>query len=234
MFIQLSRIRPFMALFTVLLLSLSSNAFAIHGSIVIKDKVSAAAGGVFTDNPTNPSIEISIPAGALEKDAVLIVKKIVPTNPILAKKIGEAQSPAFKISLLTKVIKREHIVLVPVTILEPIKIAITANPLPIHPQIGELARHTGGWKGTWQRMMTNFYHPSTGMVASLTKQAVIKLKVRHRTLQAASGPAVERGKDKYFNKTWGAEVMWTDRYHLNQLLQVVVPFDPTAPLDAIR
>jgi len=171
MFIPLSRMRSFMVLFTVLLLSLSSTASAIPGKLlVIKEKVSAAAGGVFTDNPTNPAIEISIPAGALENDSILKVVKVKPLNPILAKKIGEAQSP--------------HVVLVPVTILEPIKIAITANPLPVHPQIGELARHTGGWKGSWQRMMTNFYHPSTGMVASLTKQAVIKLKVRHRTLQA--------------------------------------------------
>jgi len=227
MFIPLSRMRSFMVLFTVLLLSLSSTASAIPGKLlVIKEKVSAAAGGVFTDNPTNPAIEISIPAGALENDSILKVVKVKPLNPILAKKIGEAQSPAFKISLLTKVIKNGHVVLVPVTILEPIKIAITANPLPVHPQIGELARHTGGWKGSWQRMMTNFYHPSTGMVASLTKQAVIKLKVRHRTLQAASGPAVERGKDNYFNKTWGAELMWTDRYHLDQLLNspILTPF----------
>ncbi len=215
-------------LFTVLLLSVSTSAFSDDRdehkgkSVVIKVKVNAATGGTFTDNVANPGIEVSIPAGALESDAVLTVKEIKPYKKY-AKKIGEAQSSAFKITLLTKSgDDDDH--LKPVTILEPITIALAADPLPIHPQIGELARFIGkGWKGEWRRMMTNFYRPSTGMVASLTKLAVLKLKVRHRTLQAATGPAVERGKDMYFNKTWGAEPMWTDRYHLDLLLPNVTP-----------
>ncbi|VAW61928.1 hypothetical protein MNBD_GAMMA11-1630 [hydrothermal vent metagenome] len=236
MFIH-NRIKTLMMLLAVCMLSVTSNSFAMKSDkgadkyefekefefedkkwIVIKAKVYADKGGVFVDDKYSPNIEVTIPAGALEYDAVLKVAKIKYKK----KYKSSAASPAYKVVLLTKKKGKKW---VPVNILKPIEVAITANPLPVHPQIGELERFVGkSWKkGEWQRMMTNFYRPSTGMVVSLTKQAVIKLRVQHRTLKTVSGPAVARGEDLYFNETWGAEKMWTGRFRMNELLNVVAP-----------
>ncbi len=223
-------------LFAALLLTISTSVFSDEDekhddNIAIKVKVYAETGGIFTDNPANPNIKVSIPVGALETDAILKVKKLKYKK---YKKFNNnsngVASPAYKITLLSKDDDDDDEYSKPTTILIPIEIAISADPLPIHPQIGELARFTGkNFKsGKWQRMMTNFYRPSTGMVASLTKQAVIKLKVQHRTLKTISGPAIARGKNLYFNETWGAERMWTGRFRLQELLNVVKPADALA------
>ncbi len=238
MFILLSRIKPLMILLTALMLSVASSAYSMKfekklekkfekedKSIVIKAKVYAAKGGIFRDNEYSPNIEIGIPAGALSTDAVLLVKKVKLKD--IKKKWKKTASPAYTITLLSK---KKFKGWKPVVISTPVEIAIAANPLPVHPEIGEIARFTGKtWKkGKWQRMMANFYRPSKGMVVTLTKEPSIKLKVQHRTLKTVSGPEVARGEHLYFNETWGAEVMWTDRFRLNELLNVVPPADAVA------
>ncbi len=220
-------------IFAVLLLIISSNVFSNedekhNNNVLIRVKVYAETGGIFTDNATNPNIEISIPAGALKSDAVLKVKKLkYKKYTKFNNDTNGTASPAYKITLLSKDDDDDIEYSKPATIISPIVIAISANPLPIHPQIGELTKFTGKnfRSGKWQRMMTNFYRPSTGMVASLTKQAVIQLKVQHRTLKTVTGEEVARGHNLYFNETWGAENMWTGRFRLHELLNVVKPAD---------
>ncbi|VAW70933.1 hypothetical protein MNBD_GAMMA09-3923 [hydrothermal vent metagenome] len=230
MFIHLSRSKPFMLLFSILFLSMSSAAYAMQHemetekSVVIKARVYAVSGGIFTDNARNPAIEINIPAGALEDDAFLLVKKIRAEK---FENTGNGiASPVYKITLL----KKKHKKWKPVHIQQPIKIAIAANPLPVHPQMGEIARLSGKKDklGKWVRMMKNFYRPSSGMVVTLTQQPVSQLRVQHRTLQTVSGPEVERGAALYFNETWGAEKMWSGRFRLHELLNVVKPVDAVA------
>jgi Cytochrome c len=219
---RISSPKPLMILLSILLLSVSSSAYSDKKNMLIKTQVHADKGGIFTDNKHKPEIEITIPANALANNSILVVKKIKHYKyDKLNKKAKSTSSLAYKITLLTR--KKhgwKH-----VKILQPITIAIAAKVLPVHPQIGEVERFVGkGWKkGKWQRMMTNFYRPSTGMVATLTKLSALKLRVQHRTLKTVSGPGVERGAYLYFNETWGAEKMWSGRFRMHELLNNVPP-----------
>ncbi len=188
--------------------------------------VNASAGGTFTDNPDNPSIKISIPAGALSANAKLVVRPIRRTRPVGPNQT--AASPAFKVKLR----KTHHWFTwfkwnqrrAKLKLNAPMQIEITATTAPVHPQIGEIAtrRHRA-----WPRMMANFYKASTNSVVTQTKRTRGKYRVAHRMLQAraATDAAVVRGRELYFNDDWGSHTYWTGTFQLHELLnaEVVTP-----------
>jgi len=216
---------PLPFLLAALLVAATASTAGAHP--IIKAEVSAAAGGTFTDDPANPQITITIPAGALTADAKLRVK--LDRHP---KPVGELQtgaSPGFKIRLTRaegdddeadRDRDDEDDDDIPLALTQPMKIAIAADPAPVHPQLGEIAVHQ---RGGWQRMMVHLYRPSDATVVTLTKRTRGEFRVVHRTLQARTGPAVKRGRDLYFNETWTSESFWGGVFGLHELLNNVDP-----------
>lgn len=219
------RLGLLLTLFLLSAISQSSLATYSHPGYIYAH-VNASAGGTFTDDPANPSIKITIPAGALSANARLIVRPLRH-----AGKVGPNQtaaSPAFRVKL------RKIHYWYPwsswnhsrkkLSLDAPMQIEITATTAPVHPQLGEIAtRRNGGWP----RMMANFYKASTNSVITQTKNTRGKYRVAHRTLQSrsATDPAVVRGRDLYFNDDWGSHEYWTNTFQLNELLNadVVTP-----------
>jgi len=230
--IGIARHLRFMAILLVIfsMLSIAANAGASREhkkhngkkkwkkSIVIKTPVYAAIGGEFSDDPYNPSITIKIPAGALSENAKLIVKR--------KKKAHEpggtltASGAVYKILL-----KKAHHNKKDKTHLKlhhPIEIALATDSAPQHPQLGEVAIYRNGG---WTRMMANFYRASDSMVLTRTKSTRLSLRAVFRTLQARSGPEVDRGRELYMNETWGDEALWGDFFELHKVLNAVTPTD---------
>lgn len=188
----------------------------------INTHVNASQGGVFTDNPHDPGITISIPAGALSANARLVVRPLRRPGDV-----GENQtpaSPAYRVRLVKIDYrarwrswdhKRE-----PLTLLAPMRIEIAADSAPVHPQIGEIAVYRNG---AWPRMMANFYKASSNSAVTRTRATRGDYRVAHRTLQARSGPEVERGRHLYFNETWTSENYWGGTFKLHELLNNVDP-----------
>jgi len=208
---------------TALFAALSGGSLADPGpKYLIRADVTASLGGTFTDDPVNPGITITIPPGALTADAELEVE--LKTNP---KPVGgnqTAASPAFKIELEkagddddSDDDKNGD----KLELTRPMKVAITANPAPVHPQLGEIAIRENG---KWQRMTANFYRASTSTVVTLTQRTEGQFRVAHRTLQARTGPEVERGRVLYFDETWGDEAFFGDLFQLHEVLNAVDPF----------
>jgi len=182
-------------------------------TIVLKAFVPASTGGVFTDNPYNPSITLSIPAGALSADAKLIVKR---------KK--HARSPGGTLAAAGTVYKiwlrSAHHGWRPLTLGQPMEVALATDSAPKHPQLGEVAIYRDGG---WHRMMANFYRASDSMVLTRTKNTHPRLRAVFRTLQARSGPEVERGRELYTEETWGDEAIWGEFFELHKVLNTVTP-----------
>ncbi|VAW80222.1 hypothetical protein MNBD_GAMMA13-965 [hydrothermal vent metagenome] len=182
-------------------------------SIAIKAFVPAATGGVFTDDPNNPSITISIPAGALSDNAKLIVKR---------KK--HARAPGGTLTAAGAVysiwLKNAHHGWQPVTLDQPMEVALATDSAPEHPQLGEVAIYRDGG---WNRMMANFNRASDSSVLTRTKNTHPRLRAVFRTLQARSGPEVDRGRELYTEETWGDEDLWGDFFQLHQVLNNVSP-----------
>ena len=214
----IKQILRLVALFTAL--GVLGAAASAHGykherkkSVVIKAFVPASTGGVFMDNPQNPRVTISIPAGALSADAKLIVKR---------KK--HVRSPGGTLTAAGAVysiwLKSAHHGWRPLTLGQPMEVALATDRAPEHPQLGEVAIYRdGGWK----RMMANFYRTSDSVVLTRTKNTHPRLRAVFRTLQARSGPEVERGRELYTEETWGDEAIWGDFYELHKVLNTVSP-----------
>ncbi|VAW74496.1 hypothetical protein MNBD_GAMMA15-2077 [hydrothermal vent metagenome] len=186
---------------------------ASHKSIVINAFVPASIGGVFVDDPNNPRISISIPAGALSADAKLIVKRK-----------RHAHSPGRTLTAAGSVYKiwlrSAHHGWRPLTLGQPMEVALATDSAPKHPQLGEVAIYRDGG---WNRMMANFYRASDSTVLTRTKNTRPFLRAVFRTLQARSGPEVERGRELYTEETWGDEAIWGDFYELHKVLNNVTP-----------
>jgi len=188
---------------------------------VIEAVVHAALGGVFSDDPMAPHITINIPAGALSKDAELRVA--VKKRPRRVGVNQTAASPAYKVILRQEEDDDDDDGEIALT--QPMTIEIAADLTPQHPQLGEIARqHKKGWR----RMTANFFRASDNTVVTQTQRTRGQYRVVFRTLQARSGPAVERGRALYFNETWGDEAYWGERFGLHQVLNNVTPADAVA------
>lgn len=199
----------------VLLGAFSARVFA---GDTIDALVHAALGGTFTDDSQDPGITITIPPGALSADARLNVKIRQGAHPVGDKQT--AASPAYKIKLKRADASGDRL-----SLTQPMRIEMAASPQPVHPQIGEIAVLEAG---VWERMTANFFRASDSTVMTQTRRTKGLFRVVHRTLQARSGPEVERGRDLYFNETWGDEAYWGDLYGLHQVLNVVTPVDAVA------
>jgi hypothetical protein len=175
--------------------------------------VSAADGGVFSDD----AVTIRIPPGALSADAVLHVAEV--KNVPSAGANQAAAGPAWRIELTATKGGAAP------TLSQPMQIELPANPAPVHPQLGEIARLSDT---VWQRLEANFYRPSTQVVAALTADASGTYRVTLRSLQRASGLAVDRGFQVFMYETFGNESFFSGGLGLATLLNDVKPVDAVA------
>lgn len=187
------------------------NADARNAGRIFEADVSAATGGVFSDDPTAPSITVSIAAGALTKDATLVVR-LVGAKGELAD--GQAAASAsYRIQLKSR--GKGQLALT-----APMKIAIAVNPMPLHPQVAEIATLD---EDTWVRLPASYYRPSDATVVSLSSELRATYRAVHRTLQTASGDAVDRGREVFMYETFGNEGFFGDVLGLHTLLNGVPP-----------
>lgn len=187
------------------------NADARGAGLVLEADVSAATGGVFTDNAVVPSITVTIPAGALTKDAKLVVRMIGAKGELAPGQA--AASSSFRIQLKSRGKGK-------LALTAPMKIAIAVDPMPVHPQVAEIATLE---EDTWQRLPASYYRPSDATVVSLSSELRATYRATHRALQTAAGEAVDRGRDVFMYETFGNEDFFGDVLGLHTLLNGVPP-----------
>ena len=182
-----------------------------QSGLVLQARVSADAGGVFTDNPSAPMVTVTIPAGALTKDATLVVAAIGKKGNLADGQIAASRS--YRIRLKSRGKGK-------LALTQPMKIALAVDPEPTHPQIAEIATLE---KNTWVRLPASFYRPSEATVVALSSELRATYRAVHRTLQTASGDAVARGRDVFMYETFGNEDFFGDFLGLHELLNNVAP-----------
>lgn len=187
------------------------NADARGAGLVFEADVSAATGGVFTDSASAPSITVTIPAGALTKDATLVVRLIGAKGELAAGQV--AASGSYRVQLKSRGKGK-------LALLMPMKIALAVNPMPVHPQVAEIATLD---EDTWMRLPASHYRPSDATVVSLSLELRATYRAVHRTLQTAAGDAVERGRDVFMYGTFGNEDFFGGVLRLHELLNGVPP-----------
>lgn len=200
---------------------ISIAAAAPSGFIIAR--VNASQGGTFTDDRHNPSVSVSIPSGALSDNARLVVRRLHRAGALGSNQT--AASPAYSVNLIKlpywKPWSRWNQPREPLTLNAPMKIEIATERAPLHPQIGEIAVYRDG---AWPRMMANFYKASTNSVVTRTRNIKGEYRAAHRTLQARSGPAVERGRELFLNNTWGSERLFgTGTFQLQAVANQLTP-----------
>ncbi len=219
-FLRDSTGRRFGAVFSltglVIVLALSGlvapgNADARNAGLVFEADVSAEAGGVFPDNPGAPSITVTIPPGALTKDATLVVRKIGAKGELVPGQA--AASSSYRIQLKSRGKGK-------LALTAPMKIAIAVDPAPVHPQLAEIATLD---EDTWMRLPASYYRPSDTTVVSLSSELRATYRAVHRMLQTADGDAVERGRDVFMYETFGNEDFFGGVLGLHTLLNGVPP-----------
>jgi mono/diheme cytochrome c family protein len=180
---------------------------------VIEASVSAATGGEFTDGTSPPNVTVTIPAGALTKDATLVVRAVAAKGELAEGQV--AASNSYRIQLKSRGKGR-------LALTQPMKIALAVDPAPVHPQVPEIATLE---EETWLRLPANFYRPAEAAVVALSKELRATYRAVHRTLQTASGEAVERGRGVFMYETFGNEGFFGDVLGLHTLLNDVAPAD---------
>jgi hypothetical protein len=215
---MLKKIRyPFKHLNTAVLLGLAIGLLIFNAckdesgrDLIIAAKVSATKGGTFADKDVRPEISVTIPPRALSADALLLVSIVgIPPD------VGENQtaaSRAFSVKLLTRKGR--------VSLSEPMVLQIPADPVPVHPQLGEIARLKGT---TWEGLPANFFKASDNTVMALTFATKGTFEVVNRDLQRTTGPAVDAGFDVFLDETFGNEFFFGDVVGLHELLNNVAP-----------
>lgn len=186
-------------------------ADARRAGLVFQADVSAVTGGVFADDPGTPSITVTIPAGALTKNATLVVRLIGAKGELAA--VQSAASNSYRIQLKSRGKGK-------LALTAPMKIAIAVDPMPVHPQVAEIATLD---EDTWVRLPANYYRLSDATVVSLSSELRATYRAVHRTLQTASGEAVERGRDVFMYETFGNEDFFGGFLGLHELLNGVPP-----------
>jgi len=175
---------------------------------LIQKLVAATTGGVFVDSDTDPKIRIIVPEGALSADANLKVTPVSNPDPTGANQA--AASSAFKIEFTPASGST------PVSLNTPMRLEFKTDDAPIHPQIGEIAAFADG---KWVRMPANFFRTSDSTTVALSKRTSNTFQVVNRSLQTEQDTdAVERGRDLYFNGTYGNEAFFGGLYKVHELL----------------
>lgn len=183
---------------------------------LIRADVSAASGGTFVDNPTNPRVSLTIPPGALNADARLVVTAVTSSTPPAANQT--VASDAFAISLTSTSGA-------PLTIGEDLLLAMAASPAPVHPQLGEIAKLSAT---DWERLRVNFFRSSDNTVVSRVSDPNGTFRVLHRTLQTTSGPAVAAGFEVFMNESFGNENFFGGVLGLHTVLNALPPTSAVA------
>jgi hypothetical protein len=178
----------------------------------VRANVSAASGGVFTDDPARPSVTVRIPAGALSADAVLELEEVRGTPSAGANQA--AASTAWRVELGGRAGAAAP------ALSQPIQLELPASPAPAHPQLGEIARLSGG---AWQRLAASYYRASTQVVVALTAEVSGTYRVMLRSLQRTSGEAADRGFQVFMEETFGNESFFGDVVGLHTVLNGVTP-----------
>jgi hypothetical protein len=185
-------------------------------STLINAQVSAAQGGTFADKSVDPLFSLTIPPGALSSDARLVVTAVTDT-PQAGTNQTQA-SGAFAVSLVSL----NGTLL---TISEDLILKMAANPAPVHPQLGEIAKLSGS---TWQRMRANFFRSSDKSVVALVSEPNGTFRVLHRTLQTSSGSGVAAGFEVFMNETFGNENFFGGVLGLHTVLNSLTPSQAVA------
>ena len=189
-----------------------------HRRTLIRTVVPAATGGTFSDNPGDPRVTVTVPPGALDRDAVLRVRL-----RRVHGRLADTQYPAsdaFRVTL-TPLDRHHH----RVELSQSFKLEIAADKAPEHPQIGEIARL--GWR-KWRRLDANFYRATQQSVVALSKHTRGTYRVVFRSLQTARGRAVRRGREVFQFETFGNENFFGPVIGLHELLNEVRPVDAVA------
>ena len=186
----------------------------VQPTAIISANIPASTGGTFTDNADNPKVRLFVPAGALSEDATL--KVVVNDRP---PEVGENQTAGSDVGY--------DITLEPadgsgdLKLTTPMRMEFKTDQAPVHPQIAEVGAYVDG---QWVRMPANFYRASDSTTLALSRRTHNTFRVVHRTLQTEKDTAaVARGKDLYFNSTYGNEKFFGDLYGLPVLLAALPP-----------
>ncbi len=171
---------------------------------LLKSNVLAAQGGEFSDNAGAPGITVSIPPGALDDDAELVIEKASGDN--------HGASDAFHVRLKSTNGGEAKL-------LAPIKVALHSDTAPSHPQLAEIA---AGDSGKLERI-PSFYRPDTQTVVALSTDPDNTYQVQLRSLKAVTGDAVERGREVLMSETFGNESFFGGVLGLHTLLEKVDP-----------
>ncbi|ALC14919.1 hypothetical protein DSOUD_0118 [Desulfuromonas soudanensis] len=183
---------------------------------VIQAQVSAAQGGTFADNPANPLVSLTVPAGALSEDARLTVTPVAGSPAPGANQTPASTAYAIALNSVSGA---------PLTIGEDLILEMAAAPAPVHPQLGEIARVSGT---VWLRQVASFFRPSDSTVVTLVADPNGIFRVMHRSLQTAGGPGVTAGFDVFMNGTFGNEDFFGGVLDLHTVLNGLPPTDAVA------
>jgi Cytochrome c len=178
---------------------------------LIQTRVTALQGGTFSDNPANPQVSLTIPAGALSEDADL---RVTPAAGAPAS--GPNQVPAgsaFAIALTS-------VSGAPLNVGADLMLEMAADPAPVHPQLGEIAKLSGT---EWQRARANFFRASDNRVVALLSEANGTFRVLHRSRQISNDPGVAAGFDVFLNESFGNEAFFGGVLGLHTVLNGLPP-----------
>lgn len=193
-----------MWIFPLVLLAACGGDDDNNNAVLAEQAVAAAAGG--TMDVPGGELRLVIPPGALSADTTVRVQRADggpgPAAPLTAG------GRAYTINLANGV-----------TLSQPMRVELSAQVAPVHPQIGEVAQLVNG---QWQRLAANFYRASDQRVIALT-QTPGTVRAVNRRLQAASGDEVTRGRDIFLYETFGNESFFGDAVGLHTLLNSLTP-----------
>ena len=176
-----------------------------ESTTLLKTTVVASQGVAISDDEASPLININIPAGALDKDAVLKVTRVSNAN-------AETNSDAIRVQL--KAVDGSDVVLS-----DAMKISLQSNAVPNHPELAELVSQAD----TSPQHLASFYRPSTQSVITNTMDTDDVYQVKFRHLKRTSGEAVDRGRETFVNETFGNEAFFGGVLGLHTLLNNVDP-----------
>ncbi len=174
--------------------------------------VSAAGGGTVTSD--DGAISVSIPAGALNTDAVVTLRRLddnFATELVPASAHTEFLSDPFEVVL-------EAADGGAVSLAAPMKVAVRSAERPTHPTLGELVE-VGGRSA---ERLASFYRAGEQRALGLTMATEGTYRVMFRTLQSASGDAVDRGQAVFMDETFGNEDFFGDVLGLHTALSDTV------------
>lgn len=217
------RLLPYLAGTAMLALAVAGCDGDSHSSTLLRDTpVAAADGGTFTSD--DGVLSVTVPAGALDEDAVLTVRRLdddFPTGVLPASAHLEFQSDPYQV-----VLRAADGGMLGLN--APLKLAIRSAGRPTHPVLGELVE-TGG--GNAERL-PSFYRDSEQRAVALTERLEGTYRVRFRSLQTEGGEAVERGQTVFVDETFGNEGFFGDFLGLHVRLSGIDPDTGETVLDA--